>query len=155
MPPRSSVASVDSADETESFAALCDSFDGTERPLGSLSRKERRNGSEGEPCFRKASEAEHRLSGREPPVSFFRFLLFVFFHLAGESVLISDRKRAHPAPAPPWPSPRLFRWAPRGERTCVHMTLRRARELIWLGRPLPNLPPASTSQRLRCISQPP
>lgn len=106
MPPRSSVASVDSADETESFAALCDSFDGTERPLGSLSRKERRNGSEGEPCFRKASEAEHRLSGREPPVSFFRFLLFVFFHLAGESVLISDlsagkTEKVHIQPLPP------------------------------------------------------
>lgn len=108
MPPRSSVASVDSADETESFAALCDSFDGTERPLGSLSRKERRNGWEGEPCFRKASEAEHRLSGREPPVSFFRFLLFVFFHLAGESVLISDlsagkTENVHIQPPPPPP----------------------------------------------------
>lgn len=68
-----------------------------------------------------------------------------------------DRKRAHPAPAaaPPCPSARLFSWAPRGERTCVHMTFRRSRGLIWLGRPRPNLPPASTSQRLRCTSQPP
>lgn len=110
MPPRSGAASVDSADETESFAALCDSFDGTERPLGLLGRKERRNEPEGEPCFRKASEAEHRLSGREPPVSLFRFsffvFLFVFFHLAGKSVLISDvsagkTENVHIQPPPP------------------------------------------------------
>lgn len=91
MPLRPCATPLDSADETKSFAALCDSFNDTDRPLGHSAEKSEEMNLKGSHASAKPPRWNIICQNRSLLSSlFFGGVLFVFLHFAGESVFVAD-----------------------------------------------------------------